>query len=83
VTTLPSPGVFAGKLAALLSSRRCEFVAVKSRAADLKLVAGWLADTMAVPIAERFSVRDVKAALDALAKGRLLGRLAVQVEGDF
>jgi NADPH:quinone reductase-like Zn-dependent oxidoreductase len=83
VTTLPSPGVFAGKLAALLSSRRCEFVAVKSRAADLELVAGWLADTMAVPIAERFSVRDVKAALDALAKGRLLGRLAVQVEGDF
>ena len=83
VTTLPSAGALMGKLAALFSSRRCEFVAVKSRSDDLELVGSWLADGMAVAIDARFPVRDVTTAMDKMAKGKLLGRIAIQVDGGF
>ncbi|HEY3451158.1 MAG TPA: NAD(P)-dependent alcohol dehydrogenase [Myxococcales bacterium] len=83
VATLPSPGVFVGKLAALFSSKRCEFISVKSVGKDLELLASWIAEGMMVPVDARFPVREVRAALDKLAKGTVKGRVAVQVEGGF
>jgi NADPH:quinone reductase-like Zn-dependent oxidoreductase len=83
VTTLPSPGVFIGKAFAALSSQRCEFITVKSKAKDLEQLATWIRDGLQVPIDARFAVRDLAAALDRLGKGEVRGRLAVQVEGGF
>ena len=83
VTTLPSPGVFLGKLTSLFSSRRCEFIAVKALRQDLELLATWLAGGLSVPIDTRFPVREARAALDRLSKGEVRGRLSVQVDGGF
>jgi len=83
VRTLPSPGVFLGKAIAVLSSRRCEFIAVKPVRKDLEQLATWIRDGMQVPIEARFPVREVGAALQRQSKGELRGRLVVQVEGGF
>jgi len=83
VVTLPSPAVFLGKLAAALGSRRCEFVAVKPLRKDLELLGSWIAEGMRVPVESRFAVKDLRAALDLLARGSVRGRIAVQIEGGF
>ena len=83
VTTLPSPGVFVGKAFGALSSKRCEFIAVKSVAKDLEQLGAWILDGMQVPIDTRFPVRELGAALDKLRKGEVRGRLVVQVEDGF
>ena len=83
ITTLPSPGVFLGKLASVFSSRRCEFIVVKSLAKDLELLATWIVAGMRVPIAARYPVRELGQALDLLSKGGVCGRIAIQVENGF
>jgi NADPH:quinone reductase-like Zn-dependent oxidoreductase len=83
VTTLPSPGVFVGKIAAAFTARRSEFVVVKAIPKDLERVASWISDGMRVPIDSRFPVRELPSALSRLAKGSVLGRISVQVEGGF
>ncbi len=83
VTTLPSPGVFLGKATAALSSRRCEFITVKSVGKDLEQLATWIEGGLQVPIGDRFPVRDLGAALARLGKGEVRGRIVVQVEGGF
>lgn len=81
VTTLPSARFVGGKLWSLAERRRCEILIVSSRSADLELVGSWLAGGMRVPIDARFPVRDLRAALDRLARGELLGRIAIAVDG--
>jgi NADPH:quinone reductase-like Zn-dependent oxidoreductase len=79
VTTLPSAGVLVGKLRALFSSKRCEFIAVKSRRSDLERLGEWLADGLEVPIDSRHPVREVTAALGRMSARRREGRVVVDV----
>jgi NADPH:quinone reductase-like Zn-dependent oxidoreductase len=81
VTTLPGPGVLVGKLATLFSNRRCLFGTVKSRRADLEQLGAWLGTGLRVPIARRLPARQVADGLELLARGRLLGRIAIDVKG--
>jgi NADPH:quinone reductase-like Zn-dependent oxidoreductase len=83
VTTLPSPGLLVGKVVAALTGRRCDFLVVKSVAADLELVAGWIAQGLQVPIEARFPVHHLSRAAALLAKGGRRGRLAIQVASGF
>jgi NADPH:quinone reductase-like Zn-dependent oxidoreductase len=81
VTTLPSLAVLVDKLHSLFTSTRVDFVNVKSRPADLRLLASWLADGLEVPLASTIPVRDVAEGLAQLRKAG--GRVAVQVAGGF
>jgi NADPH:quinone reductase-like Zn-dependent oxidoreductase len=81
VTTLPSLGFVADKIASLFSSTRVHFVNVKSRPADLRLLATWLEDGLAVPLASTIPVRDVARGLAQLQKAG--GRICVQVASGF
>ncbi len=83
VTTVPGLGLALGKLQALVTGRRCEFVVVHSRRADLELLGGWLVDGLEVPIDSRYPVKDVARALQALQKGGRTGRIVVDVEGGW
>ena len=81
VTTLPSAAFAVDKVASLLSRTRVHFVNVKSRAADLALLAAWLAEGLEVPLAGDLPVRDVARGLARLQKSG--GRIAVQVADGF
>jgi NADPH:quinone reductase-like Zn-dependent oxidoreductase len=81
VSTLPSGALLVDKLRTLLSSTRAHFVNVKSRAADLALLAGWLEAGLEVPLADTIAVRDVANGLVRLRKGG--GRIAVRVADGF
>jgi NADPH:quinone reductase-like Zn-dependent oxidoreductase len=83
VTTLPSASFVLGKLATLLSSRRCALVMVQSRRDDLTELGSWLLDGLPVPIAERLPVRKAAAALERAAQGGLRGKIAIDVVGGF
>jgi NADPH:quinone reductase-like Zn-dependent oxidoreductase len=80
VTTLPSPAWVGGMVMASVSSKRCRMITVKSIAADLEELAGWIAGGTRVPIDCKFPVRDLGQALERLTKGELKGRIAVDVE---
>jgi len=85
VTTLPSAGWIGGKLMTLASKRHCHLVVVKSVAADLELLAGWMAGDakLRVPIDATFPIRDLAKAIDRFAKGELRGRIAIDVDGGW
>jgi NADPH:quinone reductase-like Zn-dependent oxidoreductase len=83
VSTVPSPLLFLGKAIAPLSGKRCDFGSVKPVSADLEQLAAWLQSGLQVPIAARFSAKDLGGALAQVAKGELLGRVVVQVDGGF
>ena len=81
VTTLPSVGFFVDKLASWFTDTRVRFVNVKARAADLRLLAGWLEDGLEVPLASTVCVRDVAEGLLRLQKSG--GRVSVRVADGF
>jgi NADPH:quinone reductase-like Zn-dependent oxidoreductase len=81
VTTLPSLAFAADKLYSLFSRTRVHFANVKSRPADLKLLASWLEEGLEVPVASTIDVRDVAAGLRRLQKTG--GRIAVRVADGF
>lgn len=81
VTTMPSLSFVTGKLRAAFSSKSCSVIVVQSRRADLEILGGWLADGLAVPIAERFAAAAAGAALQRLTEGELLGKIAIDVSG--
>jgi NADPH:quinone reductase-like Zn-dependent oxidoreductase len=81
VTTLPSLPFVVDKLQSLFASTRVRFVNVKSRRADLRLLASWLAEGLEVPLTSTIPVRDVAKGLAQLQKAG--GRTAVQVAGGF
>jgi hypothetical protein len=56
-------------------------VNVKSRPADLRLLASWLEDGLEVPLASTIPVREVAAGLRRLEKAG--GRIAVRVADGF
>jgi len=83
VTTLPSVRFALDKLASLFSNSGVELIMVKSRAADLKVLADWLASGLEVTLDSTVPVREVGSALDRLERGGTLGRIAVDVAGGF
>ena len=83
VTTLPTLGFGIDKVRSLFSSSRAELVMVKSRSADLELLAEWLSTGLEVPLDSTLPVREVAAGLERLESGRQLGRIAIRVAGGF
>ena len=63
VTTLPDAALVTGMAHALFTSKRCRFVQVASKRADLELVGGWLSEGLHVPIDSRHRIADLGAAL--------------------
>jgi NADPH:quinone reductase-like Zn-dependent oxidoreductase len=81
VSTLPSLAFAIDKVHSLVSRTRVHFVSVKSRPADLKLLASWLEEGLEVPVASTIAVRDVAKGLLQLQKSG--GRVAVRVADGF
>jgi NADPH:quinone reductase-like Zn-dependent oxidoreductase len=81
VTTLPSLAFAVDKIHSLFSRTRVDFVNVKSRPADLRLLASWLEDGLEVPLASTIPVREIAQGLARLQKAG--GRIAVQVADGF
>lgn len=83
VSTLPTPGVFLGKILAPLAGKRCEFGGVKAVSSDLERLAGWLDSGLPAPVDAQFPVKKLGVALAHLGQGEVRGRIAVQVQGGF
>lgn len=81
VATLPGPGMLWGKLATLFSSKRCSFVVVTSRRADLERLGGWLADGLEVPIDSRHPISALGAAMDRQTQRDRAGKVVIDVAG--
>ncbi len=81
VTTLPSLAFATDKIASVFARTRVHFVNVKSRPADLRLLAAWLEEGIEVPLANTIAVRDVAQGLAQLQRAG--GRIAVRVAGGF
>ena len=81
VTLLPSASVFGAMLLSLFSNKRCGFVTVQSRAADLEQLAAWMvAGKLKASVEETFPLSNINIALSALDSGRVRGKLAVRMD---
>ena len=83
VTTLPSGTMVLNMAMSLFTSTRVRFVIVKALAADLATLGAWLDEGMKVPVESTIPVRDVVEGIRRMAKGEMLGRIAVDVAGGF
>jgi NADPH:quinone reductase-like Zn-dependent oxidoreductase len=83
VTTLPNAGLITGMGRALFTSKRCYFVQVVSRRADLELVSNWLSDGLEVSIDSRYKIADLGAALNRQTDRGRVGRVVVDVDGGW
>ena len=81
VTTLPSLAFAVDKIHSLFTRTRVDFVNVKSRPADLRLLASWLDEGLEVPLASTIPVREIAQGLAQLQKAG--GRIAVRVADGF
>ena len=79
VTTLPGGALVTGMAHAIFTSKRCCFVQVASRRADLELVGGWLSDGLEVPIDSRHKIADLAVALKRQTDRDRVGRVVVDV----
>lgn len=80
VTLLPSASLVAGKAAALLSSKRCGFVMVKSTRDRLGRIASWLADGQFAPVVtETFELASLSDALRRQESREVRGKLALRL----
>jgi len=81
VTLLPSASVFGAMVLSLFSSKRCGFVTVQSREADLEQLAAWIVSgELKTSVEETFPLSDIHTALSALDSGRVRGKLAVRID---
>ena len=83
ITTLPSLDFLVDKIHSLLSPSTAKFVMVKSKAADLQLLGEWLADGLEVKVDSVIAVKDVAQNLARLRKGEVVGRVVVDIPGQF
>ena len=83
ISTLPSLAFAVDKISSVFSSTRVDFVNVKARGDDLKLLAKWLEEDLEVTVDRVTPVRDVASALGALHRGEAIGRIAIDVAGGF
>ena len=79
VTTLPDGALITGMMRALFSSKRCYFVQVASKRADLELVGEWLGDGLEMTIDSRHKIGDLDAALKRQNERGRVGRVVVDV----
>lgn len=79
VTTLPDMALITGMLHALFTSKRCRFVQVVSKRADLELVGDWLSNGLEVPIDSCYKIADLGAALKRQTDRNRVGRVVVDV----
>jgi len=79
ITTLPNAALINGLAHALFTSKRCHFVQVASKRADLELVSSWLSDGLEVPIDSRHKIADLSAALKRQTDRGRIGRVVVDV----
>ncbi len=79
VTTLPDVALITGMARALFTSKRCHFVQVASKRADLELVGGWLGNGLEVTIDSRHKVADLVVALKRRTDRGRAGRVVVDV----
>jgi hypothetical protein len=75
--------VFLGTALCLFSKQRCDFIAIKTVADDVRQAIRWAQDGMAVPIDSVFPVRDLRAAIERQLRGGMRGKIVVDVEGAF
>lgn len=80
VTTLPDGSLITGMGRALFSSKRCYFIQVASKQADLKLVGSWLSDGLEVPIDSRHKIIDLDNALKRQTDSKRVGRVVIDIE---
>ena len=81
VTLLPSASLIGAMVLSLFSSKRCGFVTVQSRAADLEQLAAWIVSgALKTSVEETFPLSDIHTALSALDSGRVRGKLAVRID---
>jgi NADPH:quinone reductase-like Zn-dependent oxidoreductase len=67
-------------LLSLFSSKRCGFVTVRSRAADLEQLAAWITSgELKASVQRTFALSDITTALSALESGSVRGKLAVRI----
>jgi NADPH:quinone reductase-like Zn-dependent oxidoreductase len=83
VTTLPAMSTFIDKLKSIGTPSGVSFVAVKSKPADLKLLASWLEAGMTVAIDSTIPVREITKSLMKLQRGEIVGRVVVDVTQGF
>lgn len=79
ITTLPNMALITGLAHAVFTSKRCYFVQVASRQADLELVGSWLSDGLEVPIDSRYKIANLDEALKRQTDRGRVGRVAVDV----
>lgn len=80
VTLLPSASLLGGVLLSLFTSKRCTFVTVQSRSADLDQLGAWLASgELRASVERTYPLSEAAAALAALQSGAVKGKLAVRV----
>lgn len=80
LTLLPSGSLVAGMARSLVARKRCTFVAVKSRAADLDQLGSWLAaGQLSASVHATFDLAAITDALAKLASGSVQGKVAVRV----
>jgi NADPH:quinone reductase-like Zn-dependent oxidoreductase len=83
ITTLPSLSFVGGKLASLFSSKRCSFVIVSPKTADLAALGVWLSEGLKLPIDSSYPVRKVGDAMARQKRGGMKGRIVVDVLDGF
>ncbi len=82
VTLLPSLSLFGGMMLSLFNNKRCTFVTVQSRAADLDQLGAWMATgDLDASVERTYSLSEVGDALAALQSGAVQGKLAIRVNG--
>lgn len=80
LTLLPSPAFLLGKVASALSSKRCIFVAVSPKRADLEQLARWVEDgKLSSHLLETLSFEQLPEGLKKLGDG-VRGKLALTVD---
>ena len=79
VTTLPDSALITGMARAVFSSKRCHFVQVASKRADLELVGSWLSDGLEVTIDSVHEIADLGAALTRQTDRERVGRVVVRI----
>jgi len=74
-----------GFLQSMLTSKRCRFVMVAPKKADLEQVGGWLIDGMPSPVAvdSRYPVSELAAALSRRLERDRSGQVVVEVAGNW
>jgi NADPH:quinone reductase-like Zn-dependent oxidoreductase len=81
ITLLPSTRLLGGILMSAFTSKRCSFVTVQSRSADLEQLAAWIVEGKLKPSVEHiFGLSDIGTALLTLDSGSVRGKVAVRID---